>query len=73
MKYKIAMSARELQRIQVLEQVSRGLLSLIAAPALMKVCYRHVKRLFARYRREGPEGLPNRHRGRAASGKVTFL
>jgi transposase len=66
MKEIITLSRRELQRIQVLEQVVRGALSLKAATAIIKVCYRQAKRLLARYRREGPKGLAHQCRGRAA-------
>ncbi len=51
------MSSRELHRIQVLEQVKRGLLTLVAAAVIPKVCYRQAKRLLARYRRQGPKGM----------------
>ncbi len=66
MKDTIHMSARELQRAQVLGQVDRGHLALYAAAVLLKVCYRQAKRLLARFRREGPPGLANRQRGHPA-------
>jgi len=54
MKETIILSSREMQRVQVLEQVVRGALSLKAATEMIKVCYRQAKRLLARYRKEGP-------------------
>jgi len=66
MKEIIALSQREVQRMQVLEQVMRGAISLKAATVMMKVCYRQAKRLFARYRREGAKGLVHRRRGQPA-------
>jgi transposase len=66
MKEIITLSRREMQRMQVLEQVVRKTVSLKAGAALMKVSYRQAKRLLARYRREGPKGLAHRHRGRSA-------
>jgi len=62
----ITLSRREMQRAQVLEQVVRGALSLRAATAMIKVCYRQAKRLLARYRQEGPKGLAHQRRGRTA-------
>jgi transposase len=62
----ITLSRREMQRVQVLEQVVRGALSLKAATAIIKVCYRQAKRLLARYRKEGPKGLAHQRRGRTA-------
>ncbi len=63
----ITLSAREVQRFQVLEQVMRGRLSLRAGAELMHLSYRHSKRLLARYRREGAKGLAHRRRGQPAS------
>lgn len=62
----ITLSSHELQRVQVLEQVIRGTLSLKAATIMMKLCYRQAKRLLARYRKDGPKGLAHQSRGRAA-------
>jgi transposase len=66
MKEIVALSRREVQRMQVLEQVMGGALSLRSATAMMKICYRQAKRLLARYRREGPKGLAHRRRGQPA-------
>ena len=66
MKETITLSTREVQRMQVLEQVVRGALSLKAGTGLMGICYRQEKRLLARYRREGPRGLAHRQRGQPA-------
>lgn len=66
MKEIITLSRREMQRMQILEQVVRKTLSLKAGATLMKVSYRQAKRLLARYRKEGPKGLAHRHRGRSA-------
>jgi transposase len=63
MKETITLSRREMQRMQVLEQVVRKTHSLKAGAVLMKVCYRQAKRLLDRYRKEGPKGLAHRHRG----------
>jgi transposase len=66
MKEIVVLSARELQRSQVLERVNRGTLTLVAATRLLEVCYRQAKRLLARFRREGPSGLAHRRRGQPA-------
>jgi len=70
MKETIRMSVREVQRMQVLEQVLRGSLSLKGGTELIGVCYRHAKRLLIRYRRQGPEGLVHRRRGRPARNAI---
>ena len=66
MKERVVLSQREVQRMQVLEQVMRGALLLKTATAMLKICYRQAKRLLARYRREGPKGLAHRRRGQPA-------
>jgi hypothetical protein len=66
MKEIITLSRREVQRMQVLEQVVRRALTLKAGTGLMGVCFRQAKRLLARYRREGPRGLAHRQRGQPA-------
>jgi transposase len=70
MKEIIRMSEREVQRIQVLEQVSRGSLSLKAGKDLLGICYRHAKRLLRRYRDEGAKGLVHRRRGQPARNAI---
>ncbi len=66
MKELIALSMREIHRCKILEQVDAGSLSLIAGANVLKLSYRHAKRLLARYRFEGPGGLAHRGRGHPA-------
>jgi len=56
----------EIHRLNILEQVEEGALSLISGTEVLKISYRHGKRLLARYRRDGPEGLAHKRRGRRA-------
>jgi len=58
------MSARELRRVEVLSRVKAGELRLGHAAELVGVSYRQVKRLWRRYRGEGPKGLQHRSVGR---------
>lgn len=66
MKGMIQLSQRELQRVQVLERVHTGHVSLVEGARLMRLSYRQAKRLWARYRGEGPQGLAHGQRGRPA-------
>ena len=66
MKEWITLSRHELQRSQVLQQVAARGLTLKAGADLMKIGYRQAKRVWARFRREGPQGLAHRSRGRKA-------
>lgn len=66
MKELISLTRREVQRMQVLDQVRKGALTLKAAAPMMKVCYRQAKRLLVRYREDGPPGLAHQRRGQPA-------
>ncbi len=67
----LAMSARERRRLELLSQVTKGLLRLNKASELLGISYRHTKRVWKRYREHGDAGLVHRLRGghsnRAAS------
>jgi transposase len=66
MQEQISLSTREVRRLQVLDQVVLGKVTLKVGASLLGVCYRQAKRLLARLRKEGPKGLAHRQRGRVA-------
>jgi len=66
MKEIITLSMQEIHRLKILEQVDKGFLSLVSGTEVLKISYRHGKRLLSRYRRDGPEGLAHKGRGRVA-------
>jgi transposase len=66
MKEIVTLSMHEIHRLKILEQVDQGGLSLVSGTGVLKISYRHGKRLMARYRRDGPEGLAHKGRGRVA-------
>ncbi|MDP2736007.1 MAG: helix-turn-helix domain-containing protein [bacterium] len=61
------MSKRELRRVEVLSGVKEGELQLVDAAELIGVGYRQAKRLWKRYRQEGPPGLQQRSAGRESN------
>lgn len=61
------MSQEELRRIEILAQVRSGQLRLMDAERLLRVSYRQAKRLWKRYREEGPAGLKHRSAGRVSN------
>jgi transposase len=65
------MSTRELKRAGVLARVKAATLSLQAAAQVMDVSYRQAKRLYGRYRTEGPAGLRHRSAGRRSNRGTT--
>jgi transposase len=58
------MSSTELRRVEVLARVRSKQLGIVDASRLMRVSYRQAKRLWKRYRDEGPKGLKHRSAGR---------
>lgn len=67
------MSAKELERVEVLARVASGELQLGDAAVLLRVGYRQAKRLSRRYRQEGPSGLRHRGAGRSNRSKPAAL
>ncbi len=61
------MSEKELRQIEVLSGVKAGELKLVDAAGIMAVSYRQSKRLWKRYREEGPAGLQHRSAGRESN------
>jgi len=57
------MSQQELRRVEVLARVRSRQLRLVDASRLLGVSYRQAKRLWKRYREEGPAGLRHRSAG----------
>jgi len=66
MKELVTLSTHEIHRIQILEQLSKGTLSLMTGAEVLKISHRQAKRLLARYHSEGPSGLAHWHRGQQA-------
>ncbi len=64
---RIAMSQRELRRVEVLARVKSKELKVVDAAILVGVSYRQGKRLWKRYREEGAQGLKHRNAGRVSA------
>jgi transposase len=61
------MSRRELARVEVLARVRSKGLRLVDGAVLMRLSYRHSKRLWKRYQEEGAAGLKHRSAGRRSN------
>src|SRR2546428_11704395 len=61
------MSLRELGRVEVLARVRSQQLRVVDAATLLRVSYRQAKRLWKRYREQGPAGLKHRSAGRLSN------
>src|SRR5262250_1307791 len=57
------MSQEELRRVEVLARVRSDQLRVVDASRLLYVSYRQAKRLWKRYREEGPASLKHRSAG----------
>lgn len=62
-----AMSQKEFTRGAVLTRVSAGSMTLREASLLLGVSYRQAKRVYRRYRSDGPDGLVHGNVGRASN------
>jgi hypothetical protein len=63
----LLMSQTERTRLGVMQQVKAEKMTLVAAAAVLGLCYRQVKRVWRRYRKEGDKGLVHRGRGRVSN------
>ncbi len=59
-----AMSERDIRRVQMMGLVAEGKRSLSAAAEVLQVSYRQARRIYRRYREEGPPGVVHRNVGR---------
>ena len=63
----ITMSSKELDRMQVLRDLSTKQITVSEAAGLMRLTRRQVFRLTKRYRQDGPAALVSRRRGRPSN------
>jgi len=66
----LRMSRKERDRLKVLAELRAGRLKQVEAARLLKLSVRQVRRIAARYAREGDAGLVHRLRGRSSNGKI---
>ena len=64
------MSRKERDRLKVIEQIERGLISQIQGAEALGLSTRQVRRLQARYQAQGDRGLVHRSRGRASNRRI---
>ena len=61
------MSREELRRVEVMGRVKAGSITLVEAAELLGLSYRHTKRVWRRYDKEGSGGLQHRSCGRESN------
>jgi transposase len=67
---RIELSAKERERLKVLQQVEDGHLKQIEAARRLRLTERHIRRLQKRLRAEGDAGIVHRLRGRRSNRKI---
>jgi transposase len=65
------MSEKEVERLQVFQQAEKGRISLMQAAKTLRLSYRHTKRLFAKYKHLGKNGLISQKRGKASNRRLS--
>jgi transposase len=68
---RVTMNLKELKRMQMLQQIEAGQMTAGQAAEILGVSLRHTRRLIARYREQGAEGLVHGNRGRPAHNRIT--
>ena len=64
------MSAKELNRSEVMQRLSEKRMSQKEAGRILGLSVRQIKRLLRAYRQKGPAGLVSKHRGRKANNRL---
>src|SRR5215471_21409885 len=67
---RIELSAKERERLKVLQQVEEGHLKQIEAARRLRLTDRHIRRLQQRLRTQGDGGIVHRLRGRRSNRKI---
>ena len=65
------MSLKELKRMEILQQIEARKMTAGQAAEIMGLSLRHTRRIIARYREQGAEGLVHGNRGRPAHNRIT--
>src|SRR5262249_22058583 len=63
----MAMSTRELERVEVMGRVAKAGLKLVDAAVMLQLSYRQVKRLWRRFQQVGGKGLKHGNAGRPSN------
>ena len=66
----LAMSTKEISRLEVMQRLSKKQMSQREAGRILSLSRRQIKRLLKRYRQQGAAGLVSQHRGRKANNRL---
>src|SRR6185436_21169177 len=66
----LAMSTKEISRLEVMQRLSKKQMSQREAGRILSLSIRQIKRLLKAFRQSGAGGLVSKHRGRKANNRV---
>ena len=66
----IRMNTKERRRLEIVSRVKDKFITLKKAAELLDISYRHIRRIFKRYREEGDNGLVHKGRGNASNRRI---
>jgi transposase len=69
----LTMSTTEIDRLQILQKIMEHRMTQAAAAHALGLSYRQVKRLMARFRRQGAAGLVSRKRGKQGNRRLPAI
>jgi len=67
---RVIMSVKELRRVHVLRQTMEKKLTQVTAGTLLGLTPRHIRRLLARVKQAGDQGLAHRGRGKPSNRRI---
>ena len=67
----VTMSQKELKRVGIIQRVAERKLKQVRAAEVLRLSSRQIRRIVARYRREGDKGLAHRNRGQRSNRSYT--
>jgi hypothetical protein len=71
MKEKVVMSIQEAERLGIMRQIDKKILTVKKASEELGICLRQAKRIRKRYLEEGEQGLISKKRGKKSNRKIS--
>jgi len=70
MKTELKMTVKEADKYALMKQIASQKITIIKASQEMGISYRHARRLWSRYQREGPKGLVSQRKGQPSNNRI---
>jgi hypothetical protein len=66
----LSLSPKEVRRLQAMQSLQDGNITQAQAAVTLRTSQRQVRRIYRRFREDGPKGVVSRHRGKAAGNRL---